>query len=256
MSGTIYLSGIAYYYSSVVLPGQTESGDLYFIKEFPDKALIGVVDGLGHGQEAAVAAKIAIETLELNSELSFISLVKLCHKKLLFTRGAVMALASINYDDETLTWLSIGNVEGMLLHADLQAKPAYENIFKCPGVVGYNLPNLYAKVEPISKGDLLILSTDGIKNDYIVNMASDAHYKYEQSLQSGEWSKEEVINQSLNNKKRPVYSKLQAYSENLVLFKNGIANISPHKVTDHIIKHYVKGTDDALVAVVKFLGKD
>lgn len=193
MSKTIYLSKIAYYYSSVVLPGQKESGDLYFIKELPDRALIAVIDGMGHGAEAHVAAKLVVETLEQHSELSVISLVNLCHEKLKLTRGAVMSLASINYDDETITWLSIGDVEGILLRADPQVKPAFEEILKCPGAIGYRLQQLHAKVVPISKGDLLILSTDGIKNDYIMNLASNVHYAYEQSLRSGEWSKDELI---------------------------------------------------------------
>jgi len=129
MSKTIYLSKIAYYYSSVVLPGQKESGDLYFIKELPDRALIAVIDGMCHGAEALVAAKLIVETLEQHSELSVMSLVNLCHEKLKLTRGAVMSLASINYHDETITWLSIGDVEGILLRADPQVKPSFRRHF-------------------------------------------------------------------------------------------------------------------------------
>ena len=134
--------------------------------------------------------------------------------------------------------------------------PAFEDIFKCPGTIGYRLQQLHAKVVPISKGDLLILSTDGIKNDYIMNLASNVHYAYEQSLRSGEWSKDELINQSLKDLKKPAYTKLQAYTEDIALFTNGLVNISPQKVSDFIVKRYTKGSDDALVVVVKYLGKE
>ncbi|OGU33665.1 MAG: hypothetical protein A2068_08980 [Ignavibacteria bacterium GWB2_35_6b] len=256
MSETGNLSRVEYSVSSVAFPGQKESGDLYIIKELPEKVIIGVVDGMGHGHEAAVAAKLAVDTLEANADQSVIKLIKLCHEKLKPTRGAVMALASINYSDETLTWLSIGNVEGMLLRADSEIKPSYENIFMCPGVIGYRLSQLNATIIPISKGDMLILSTDGIRSDYVLRIAADSQYAARQSSNLGEWSKDELISESLIGPEEPVYSKIQVYSDDLSIFQKGVMNISTKKITEYIVNRFLKGPDDALVAAVKYLGKE
>src|SRR5512146_1217466 len=102
---------LEYSYESVGLRGQPESGDLHIVKETSGGVLIGVIDGLGHGVEAATAAQLAIKTIEAYAEESVINIVRRCDEKLRKTRGAVMALAFINSSDETLTWLSVGSVE-------------------------------------------------------------------------------------------------------------------------------------------------
>lgn len=256
MSETVYLSHISYSVSSIAFPGQKESGDLHVIKEMSEKVLIAVVDGAGHGHEAAIAAKLAVNTLNSYSDLSIIKLVKLCHEKLKNTRGAVMALASINYTDETLTWLSIGNVEGMLLRADSEIKPIYESIFMCSGLVGYRISQLYANIIPISKGDLLILTTDGIRSDYVMRIAADSQSLYRRSALYSGLSKDEMINESLIGQEETALPKMQMHSEDLSLFLKGVANTSPQEVTEYITGRFVKGSDDALVATVKYLGKE
>jgi len=52
-------SGVA----TVPLGGESESGDQQLIQRFTDGVLVAVVDGLGHGAEAADAARIAVQTL-------------------------------------------------------------------------------------------------------------------------------------------------------------------------------------------------
>ncbi len=254
-SQTVYLSRVAYSTSSVIFPGQDESGDLYMIKELPEKVIIGVIDGMGHGHEAAIAAKCAVDTLEANAELSVIKLARLCHERLKTTRGAVMALASINYTDDTLTWLSVGNVEGVLLRADPESKPAYENIFMCRGVFGYRLSQLYATIIPISKGDLLILSTDGIRSDYFLRFVADLQYNFWQPPHT-EWQKDGLANEPLINSEKSIFSKDHFHHDDSSLFQKGAMNISPQQVTEYITNRFVRGSDDALVTAVKYLGKE
>ena len=67
-----------------------------------------------------------------------------------------------------MTWLGVGNVEGVLIRADTRATPAAESVLLRGGVVGYQLPALQASVVPVSRGDLLILATDGIRKEPVV----------------------------------------------------------------------------------------
>src|SRR3989442_14621880 len=99
------------------LEGEAVSGDLHVVKPFPNGILVGVVDGLGHGDEATLAAQLAVSTLESYCHESVISLVKRCHGALAKTRGVVMSLASFNTTEGTMTWLGVGNVEGLLVRA-------------------------------------------------------------------------------------------------------------------------------------------
>src|SRR2546426_9728599 len=87
------------------LPGQTVSGDKHLIKPLADGVLLAVVDGLGHGDEATIAAKIAIAVLESHAEEPLTALVKRCDEALTSTRGVVMTLATLRPSDGQLTWL-------------------------------------------------------------------------------------------------------------------------------------------------------
>jgi negative regulator of sigma-B (phosphoserine phosphatase) len=153
--------------AQVTLQGQTESGDSYLVTTFPNGMLVAVVDGLGHGGEAAAAAKAAIVTVGEHPEEPVIPLLQRCHEALRSTRGVTMSLASFNATYNILTWLGVGNVEGVVLRADKQAPSPQESIMLFPGVVGHHLPPLRAIASPINPGDLLILYTDGIRRDFL-----------------------------------------------------------------------------------------
>ncbi|MBI3029579.1 MAG: SpoIIE family protein phosphatase [Candidatus Rokubacteria bacterium] len=154
------------------LAGQEESGDRQAIKLYPHGALVAVVDGLGHGDEAAAAAKIAVATLEAHPGESIIPLLRRCHENLRSTRGVVMSLASFNVREGTMTWLGVGNVEGILLRGDPAVSPRYESLLLRGGVVGGQLPALYASILPVVPGDTLIFATDGIRSKLADHVAS------------------------------------------------------------------------------------
>ncbi len=147
--------------------GHTESGDRQMVAMLPNGILMAVVDGLGHGAEAAEAAQLAVRTLEMCAQESVISLVKRCHERLRGTRGAVMSLVSINALEGTMTWVGVGNVEGKLLRANPHISPQVEFLLLRGGVVGSQLPPLYAAILPIEAGDTLIFFTDGIRSGFV-----------------------------------------------------------------------------------------
>lgn len=158
--------------AAMALAGQTRSGDLHVVKTFPGGTLVGVVDGLGHGEEAGEAADIAVATLEAHAQEPVDSLVKRCHEKLRGTRGAAITLASFRAFDLAVSWLGVGNVEGVLLRGNGHASTGRESIVQRGGVVGYSLPPLLASVFPVSPGDTLILATDGIRAGFAQGLAT------------------------------------------------------------------------------------
>ena len=168
MSSTLFHSRpcIEWGAAAQAIPGETVSGDLHLVKPFSHGALVAVVDGLGHGDEAAMAARTAVSVLEEHPDQSVITLAKRCHDALRKTRGVVMTLASFNVLDSTVSWLGVGNVEGLLLRADNLATPSSEYAMLRGGVVGYQLPPLRASVIAIGPADLMILSSEGMSSGF------------------------------------------------------------------------------------------
>ncbi len=182
--------------ATMPLRGQAVSGYGYTIKPFSSGILMAVVDGLGHGYEAAAASDIVIATLNTYAHEPIIPLVRRCHEALKGTRGVVMSIASFNLLDKTMAWLGVGNIEGMLLRANSKR----ESLLLRGGVLGYQLPTLKESVIPVMQGDTLIFVTDGIRSDF------------EKGLK-------------LNDK--------------------------PQQIADSILSQFARGTDDALVLVVR-----
>ena len=152
--------------ASQPLAGQAASGDCHVVAPFPDGVLVAALDGLGHGQEAAVAARAAARILEAQPSDSLVALLQKCHHALLETRGVVLSLAAFNANDATMSWAGVGNVEGLLLRADPTAEPAREAIVLRAGVVGYQLPHVSSAVLQVAPGDTLIFATDGIRVEF------------------------------------------------------------------------------------------
>jgi len=152
--------------ASKPLQGQIVSGDLHVVIPFNDGLLVAAIDGLGHGQDAAAASKVAAETMSTCASQSVISVVRQCHELLHGTRGVVMSLASFGVKNNIMTWLSVGNVEGYVIRA---ADPRIHDrpcILMRGGVVGHSLPPLREETLPIYPGDTLVMATDGIKSGF------------------------------------------------------------------------------------------
>jgi serine/threonine protein phosphatase PrpC len=152
------------------LAGQGESGDRHWVKVCDTRVQLAVLDGVGHGKEAAEAARSAIVTLQQFEGESPIALFQRCHERLRSTRGVVMSLAAFDANDNTMTWLGVGNVEGVLLHRQLQVLSGRETLLQSPGVLGDYLPRLSASVLQVSAGDVLIFATDGIRAGFADNL--------------------------------------------------------------------------------------
>ena len=162
--------------ATLALPGEAESGDRHLVKPVSTGVLVAVVDGLGHGAEAASAAQSAVTALERHASESPASLIERCHRALKGTRGAVMSVAVLADPDRSMTWVGVGNVEGLLLSGDGAARrgPARASLVTRGGIVGSELPRLHPVVHPIAPGDMLIFATDGIWEGFAEGLPPEA----------------------------------------------------------------------------------
>ena len=80
-------------------PGEKACGDrLLAIDVSPGAALFGVLDGLGHGAEAARAAQRGVDVLRQDPDKPLGVLIQLCHRALADTRGVAMTLVRIEFE--------------------------------------------------------------------------------------------------------------------------------------------------------------
>jgi phosphoserine phosphatase RsbX len=142
------------------------SGDRHVICPFPGGVLVGALDGLGHGREASDAALLAASILQEHAQEPVASLFQRCHDRLRFGRGVVMSLASFRRAEETMTWMGVGNVQGLLLRAPDRGDLSEASLAPRAGVLGIQLPEFAAETLPVVRGDTLILVTDGIRGDF------------------------------------------------------------------------------------------
>lgn len=157
---------LQYWVAGRPIPGERECGDQFVVAGFEGGALAAVIDGLGHGEHAAEAARHAVSVLAAHAGEPVVALFHHCHEALRRMRGVVMTIASFNAADSTISWLGVGNVECMLLRTGGQGSKPASPLLR-GGIVGDRLPPLLPATVPVQPGDLLLLATDGIASAFI-----------------------------------------------------------------------------------------
>ena len=142
--------------------GESESGDAFLVKRVPHGVLIGVADGLGHGVQAAEAARTALALVGSHANDALTDIAHLCHLALQGMRGAALTLARIDSKAETLTWLGVGTVAATLWRARA-GLVACESLLLRGGTLGQSVPPVLTATLPIASGDTLVLVTNGVR---------------------------------------------------------------------------------------------
>jgi len=155
------------------LPGQAESGDIHAVVLGGNGAAVAVVDGLGHGSEAAAAARSAAATFTTHADKPVVEVLQHCHTALRRTRGAVISVASFHPRLGVMDWTGVGNVDGVLYRASPEAEPTREALLLRGGVVGFSLPPLRSSQLKVFPGDTLVFVTDGISSGFKHEQMSD-----------------------------------------------------------------------------------
>jgi negative regulator of sigma-B (phosphoserine phosphatase) len=146
--------------------GEATSGDLAVVTLLPEGVLVAGIDGLGHGDEAARAARKAAEVVRESPSQDLALLVQRCHDALKGTRGAAITLAFVSPSEGGVTWLGVGNVEGRVLSGDPSATQPKGSLPLGTGVPGHELPPVRATKLDLRTGDVIVLATDGVASAF------------------------------------------------------------------------------------------
>lgn len=159
--------------ASQPLAGESISGDLHVVRPTPQGAIVGVVDGVGHGEEAAQAARAAVLAVEQFAAEPIPRLLQRCNEALRNTRGAVMGLASFEWPSSLMTWLAVGNVAGVLVRARGTPFPR-PSVLQYPGIVGQQVPQTTCATRvSLWVGDTIVFATDGIRPGFALSINAE-----------------------------------------------------------------------------------
>jgi negative regulator of sigma-B (phosphoserine phosphatase) len=125
-------------------------------------ALVALIDGLGHGPEAADAAERCADVVRRHVEADPRELLQTCHEALAETRGVAMTVAWFDLGRGQLSWAGVGNVDARLVRPGPERREAVALVFG--GVLGYRLPNVRPVSMELERGDLLVMLTDGVES--------------------------------------------------------------------------------------------
>ena len=146
-------------------PGESVTGDAWTVHRQGDVWRIAVVDGLGHGPDAAEAANAALGILDAQPQMSPVDALRACHAALRGTRGAAIGIALIDLERACLSFVGVGNVE-----AHLRQSGAEQRLISYRGIVGAVLPTPRSFDYPLASDWLLVLHTDGVSARFDLEM--------------------------------------------------------------------------------------
>jgi anti-sigma regulatory factor (Ser/Thr protein kinase) len=141
-------------------PGEPRSGDLGYFWRNDALLFAAVCDGLGHGPLAREAAEAAIGALRSQGARGPAELLDGCHSAMHPTRGAVMAIATVDDTISAFETASIGNVA-----VQLAAHRRSQRFGGSSAVLGARTGLVRARSETcsIEPLDVLVMMSDGIK---------------------------------------------------------------------------------------------
>ncbi len=138
-------------------PGEQVCGDRWSFSETAKGRTLVVADGAGHGVEAARAANAVAQVFAEHADASCVELVERMHRVLAPTRGAAVAVARIDEVANTVRYVGVGNICGIMIAGDLVKHMVSNN-----GTAGHVAPRIREFTYDFTADPLVILHSDGL----------------------------------------------------------------------------------------------
>jgi anti-sigma regulatory factor (Ser/Thr protein kinase) len=160
--GTVVMSRVGavagYRFGAISIPvqGETECGDGWALAHDENCTTLMVVDGLGHGTFAAVAAEAAQRAFAEAPAESPRGLLERAHRALGSTRGAAAAVARVAATGK-VSYAGVGNISGHLVSAEKS-----QGLISHNGTLGLTMPRLQQFEYERAAESFLVMHSDGL----------------------------------------------------------------------------------------------
>jgi anti-sigma regulatory factor (Ser/Thr protein kinase) len=142
---------------SVPCHGEDQSGDAWDHERREGRHTFLVVDGLGHGPDAARSADACVDAFRLRAGLAPAARVEALHAALRATRGAAVAVVEIDPGRRVVRFAGLGNIAGSI-HGDGAAR----HLVSHHGTAGHVARTIGEYTYPWPARALLIVHSDGL----------------------------------------------------------------------------------------------
>ena len=148
---------------AICLPkaGEVVSGDAWAVEQDGGKPTLLVADGLGHGADAARAARAATEVLARHSKEPPGVMLELGHQALAATRGAAVAVARIDLGAGQGIYAGVGNISGRI-----ETPTGRRQLVSHNGTLGHALRKVQEFPFDYPPNGVLIVHSDGLSSHW------------------------------------------------------------------------------------------
>jgi anti-sigma regulatory factor (Ser/Thr protein kinase) len=149
---------------NVPYPGEEVSGDDWYARVDDAGLTLMVVDGLGHGPQAAEAAGQAGRLFDKHWRSSPVDTLHALHAGLRATRGAAIAIARVDVAQRRVIYAGVGNIVGAIIGSDGQSR----RMISHNGTVGHIAPRIQAFDYPLTDPATatIVMHSDGIATNW------------------------------------------------------------------------------------------
>jgi anti-sigma regulatory factor (Ser/Thr protein kinase) len=148
---------------SLPVAGEEVCGDHWAIGDAFDRTTLLIVDGLGHGPQAAEAAREAVRIFGENVSLGPAAIIQAAHGALRSTRGAALAIAQLDPERGEVRFAGVGNIAGSVLDP---AEGRSTSLVSYNGIVGHTIRKVQEFTYPWAPGFLLVMHSDGLGSQW------------------------------------------------------------------------------------------
>ena len=139
------------------LPGEIVCGDSWCFSDAEVGPSLLMVDGSGHGAAAALAADAAVQAFQEGADLEPVRRMERIHRALAPTRGAAVAIATVDRSQRLVRFVGVGNIGAALSSGGTVKRMVSHN-----GTAGHVAPRIREFTYPFEALPTVILHSDGI----------------------------------------------------------------------------------------------
>lgn len=153
--------------------GEEVCGDSWAYEISQERSLLLVADGLGHGPQAAQASTEAVRVFHENVNRSPQENLASIHQALRSTRGAALAIAQINFKDQSVRFAGVGNIAGTII-----SDAGRQNLVSYNGTVGHEVRKIQEFTYQWHPEAILLLHSDGLATQWRLERYPGLMYKH------------------------------------------------------------------------------
>jgi anti-sigma regulatory factor (Ser/Thr protein kinase) len=143
----------------VAAPGEQVCGDDWATVDRDGVSFILMVDGLGHGPSAALAAQEAVRIFQVHRSQEPAEIVESTHRAIRSTRGAALAIARLDLAKGELRYAGVGNICGVVLD---RRTGETTSMVSHNGTVGYAIRKIQSYDYTWTEDSFLLMHSDGL----------------------------------------------------------------------------------------------